>query len=49
MENFFRVLEKLLVPIFLGILAFFTASSGNKISKQQTQFIEFQDARDAKS
>ena len=47
MENFFRVLEKLLVPLFLGILAFFTASSGNKISKQQTQLIEFQNARDA--
>ena len=47
MENFFRVLEKLLVPIFLGVLAFFTASSGNKISKQQTQLIEFQNARDA--
>ncbi|MDX9946310.1 MAG: hypothetical protein RBS38_03020 [Bacteroidales bacterium] len=47
MEKFFRVLEKLLVPIFLGVLAFFTASSGNKISKQQTQLIEFQNARDA--
>lgn len=46
-ENFFRVLEKLLVPVFIGVLAFFTASSGNKISKQQTQWIEFQNARDA--
>lgn len=47
MENVLRVLEKLLVPIFLGVLAFFTASSGNKISQQQTQLIEFQNARDA--
>jgi len=47
MENFFRVLEKLIVPIFLGALAYFTASSGNKISEQQTQLIEFQNARDA--
>jgi hypothetical protein len=47
MENFFRVLEKLVVPIFLGALAYFTASSGNKISEQQTQLIEFQNARDA--
>lgn len=45
MEKFFRVLEKLIVPLFLGALAYFTASSGNKISKQQTQLIEFQNAK----
>jgi hypothetical protein len=47
MNKFFTVLEKLIVPAFLGLLAFYTASSGNKISEQQTQLIEFQNARDA--
>jgi len=47
MNKFFTALEKLIVPIFLGILAFYTASSGNKISQQQTQLIEFQNAKDA--
>ena len=47
MNKFFTILEKLIVPAFLGILAFYTASSGNKISQQQTQLIEFQNARDA--
>jgi hypothetical protein len=47
MLKFFTALEKLIVPLFLGILAFYTASSGNKISQQQTQMIEFQNARDA--
>jgi hypothetical protein len=47
MNKFFLVLEKLIVPAFLGLLAFYTASSGNKISKQQTQLIEFQNAKDA--
>jgi hypothetical protein len=47
MNKLFTALEKLIVPAFLGILAFFTASSGNKISQQQTQLIEFQNAKDA--
>ena len=47
MIKFFTILEKLIVPAFLGILAFYTASSGNKISQQQTQLIEFQNAKDA--
>ncbi len=47
MNKFFLALEKLIVPIFLGILAFYTASSGNKISQQQTQMIAFQNAKDA--
>lgn len=47
MNKFFLILEKLIVPAFLGLLAFYTASSGNKISKQQTQLIEFQNAKDA--
>jgi len=47
MNKFFLILEKLIVPAFLGLLAFYTASSGNKISKQQTEMIEFQNARDA--
>jgi len=47
MNKFFTVAEKLIVPAFLGLLAFYTASSGNKISQQQTQLIEFQNARDA--
>jgi len=47
MNKFFTIAEKLIVPAFLGLLAFYTASSGNKISEQQTQLIEFQNARDA--
>jgi hypothetical protein len=47
MNKFFTALEKLIVPLFLGFLAFFTATSGNKISQQQTQLIEFQNAKDA--
>jgi len=47
MNKFFTLLEKLIVPAFLGILTFYTASSGNKISQQQTQLIEFQNAKDA--
>ena len=47
MNKFFTALEKLIVPVFLGILAFYTARSGNKISQQQTQLIEFQNAKDA--
>ena len=47
MNKFFLALEKLIVPAFLGLLAFYTASSGNKISQQQTQLIEFQNAKDA--
>jgi hypothetical protein len=47
MNKFFTALEKLIVPVFLGILAFYTASSGNKISLQQTQLIEFQNAKEA--
>jgi len=47
MNKFFTIAEKLVVPAFLGLLAFYTASSGNKISEQQTQLIEFQNARDA--
>src|SRR5512143_2518719 len=47
MNKFSTAIEKGIVPLFLGILAFLTASSGNKISKQQTQLIEFQNARDA--
>lgn len=47
MNKFFTILEKLIVPAFLGLLAFYTASSGNRISEQQTQLIEFQNARDA--
>jgi len=47
MIKLLTILEKLIVPAFLGLLAFYTASSGNKISEQQTQLIEFQNARDA--
>jgi len=47
MNKFFTIAEKLIVPAFLGLLAFYTASSGNRISQQQTQLIEFQNARDA--
>jgi hypothetical protein len=47
MNKLFTALEKLIVPAFLGLLAFYTASSGNKISQQQTQLIEFQNAKDA--
>ncbi len=47
MNKFFTALEKLIVPVFLGILAFYTARSGNKISLQQTQLIEFQNAKEA--
>lgn len=47
MIKILTILEKLIVPAFLGLLAFYTASSGNKISQQQTQLIEFQNAKDA--
>ena len=45
MNKIFLVLEKLMVPIFLGFLAFLTANSSNKIMQQQTQLISIQNEK----
>lgn len=46
MNKTIQIIEKLIVPIFLGILVYITASSSNKIMSQQTELTRIQNEKE---